>query len=390
MKKRSAGAIIVRTFLRSIAIILTFFAVGVLSYYLTMLYYNQTDRVERSTQYTHVISVNTGNESCNLIYSYDKAKKKVDALVLELFDQTTKNLNYITIPANTQITIDQSTYSEILKVNQSVPQVISIADVPQYFSGDVAYEYGIMILTDELHADIGYFTMLNTDVFHKYFRKLNRQALTYYPSELLLNSAAACKSSGEMDDFIEGKWDSLVSDITLSQKQHYSDALLQVNQDYIRGYSAYGSKSGNVFTLNRKKNKKLINSIWESDTYTSAQQGLGLKNDSTASSDSSSKKKKQTTDQVSLEGRSIQVTNATGINGLAAAYKQKLSADGYQVTGVGNYVGNAQVTTTIYAKKRKWAKALAGYFKNPVIQTADNLTNGVDIEIVLGTKDAIQ
>lgn len=389
MKRRSAGVIIARTFLRSIGIMLIFFAAGVLSYYLTMLYYNQTDRVERSTQYTHVISVNTGNESSNLIYSYDQKKKKVDAVVLELFDQTTKNLNYITIPANTQITIDQSTYSEILKVNQGVPQVIRLADIPQYFSGDVAYEYGIMILADELSADIGYFTMLDTDVFHKYFRKLNRSALTYYPSELLLSGAAECKSSGDMDDFIEDKWDSLVSDITLNQKQHYSDALVQVNQEYIRGYSAYGSKSSGTFILNKKKNKKLINTIWESDAYTSAQQGLGLGKDSSDSSGDSSKKKDQSK-KVSLEGRSIQVTNATGIDGLAAAYKEKLAADGYEVSGVGNYVGNAQTTTTIYAKKRKWAKALAGYFKNPDIQKADNLTNGADIEIVLGTKDAIR
>lgn len=385
MKKRSVGSIIVITFFKSIGIVLLLLAVGVLSYYLTMLYYNQTDRVERSTQYTHVISVNTGNESSNLIYSYNKEKQKVDALVLELFDETTKNLHYITIPANTQITISGTTYEEILKVNQGIPQMVKMSDIPQYFKGDVAYEYGILILQEELRADIGYFTMLSSDTFHKYFDKLNRKALTYYPSQFLLDSAAKCTSRGAMEDFIEEKWDILVSDITLGQKQDYAEALSMVNRDFIRGYRAYGTESGNVFTLNVKKNKKLVNAIWESESYTSAQQGLKL------SGKESGEKPSGTGAASPLQsGRSIQVTNGSGIDGLAAAYRQKLEADGYQVAGVGNYVGGIQTTTTIYARKKKWAKAIAGYFKNPTIQQADNLTNNVDIEIILGTEDDLK
>ena len=99
---------------------------------------------------------------------------------------------------------------------------------------------------------------------------------------------------------------------------------------------------------------------------------------------------KTDSNSVLINGRSIQVTNGSGINGLAAAYQQKLEADGYQVAGVGNYVGGIQTTTTIFARKKKWAKALSGYFKNPVIQQGDNLTNGVDIEIVLGTEDDLK
>lgn len=382
MKKQSVGGIVARTFLKSIGIILLFLVVGVLSYYLTMLYYNQTEREERSTQYTHVISVNTGNESSNLIYSYDKKTQKVDAMVLELFDKTTKNLHYVTIPANTQITISAATYAEILKINQSIPQVVTMSDIPRYFKGDVAYEYGILILQEELPADIGYFTMLPSDKFSQYFEKLNRKQTTYYPSKVLLDSAAKCTDADDMEDFIEEKWDDLVSDITLGQKQSYAEALAAVNRDFIRGYCAYGSTSGKVFILSTRKNRKLINSIWEAESYTSAQAGIGVSSDDNAPAVS-----KTDSNSVLINGRSIQVTNGSGINGLAAAYQQKLEADGYQVAGVGNYVGGIQTTTTIFARKKKWAKALSGYFKNPVIQQGDNLTNGVDIEIVLGTED---
>lgn len=381
MKKQSVAAIVLKTFFKSIGIIVLFLAVGVLSYYLTMLYYNQVERDERSTKYTHVISVNTGNESSNLIYSYNPEKKKIDAIVLELFDETTKNLHYITIPANTQITISKTTYEELLKANQGIPQVVKMSEIPEYFKGDVAYEYGIMILQEELHADIGYFTMFTSERFNEYFEKLDKKETTYYPSRSLLDSAAKCDSKGDIEDFIEDKWDNLVSDITLRQKQNYAGALAEVNPEYIRAYRAYGSESGNVFLLNKKKNRKLINSLWEMESYVSPQSGLARPGQDT----SASKSQKESGNK--LSNRTIQVTNGSGINGLAAAYREKLEADGYQVVGVGNYVGGIQNTTTIFARKKKWGKTLAGYFKNPVIQQADNLTNGVDIEIILGIND---
>ncbi len=384
MKKQSVAGIVLRTFLKSIGIIVLFLAVGVLSYYLTMLYYNQVEREERSTKYTHVISVNTGNESSNLIYSYNPEKKKIDAMVLELFDETTKNLHYITIPANTQITISATTYEELLKANQGIPQVVKMSDIPEYFSGDVAYEYGIMILQEELHADIGYFTTFTSERFHQYFEMLDKKETTYYPSRSLLDGAAKCRDEGDIEDFMEEKWDDLISDITLRQKQNYAEALVEAKRDYIRAYRAYGSESGNAFLLNKKKNRKLINSLWEMESYVSPQPGLKLQGQDVSASKTP---KDKGNGQAKISDRTIQITNGSGINGLAAAYREKLETDGFQVAGVGNYVGGIQTTTTIFAKKKKWGRALAGYFKNPVIQQADNLTNGVDIEIILGTND---
>lgn len=373
MKKHSLARIVFRSFFKTMGIMLLFVAAGVLSYYLTMLYYKQTDRAERSTQYTHVIGVNTGSESGNLIYSYDEKTKKIKAMVLELFDETTGNLSYITIPANTQITISGETYKEFLEVSQKVPQVALLSDINEYFSGDVAYEYGIRILQEEFQADIGYFTAISSDRFNTYFEKSKNKKKAYQPSKALLDSAAKCESGGDMKDFMETMWDELISDITLRQKQKYAEALTKVNRDYIRVYAAYGKKSGKVYTLNRRRNKKLVNRIWESEAYTGPQYAAsdGSKDNSTAEA----------------FDRSIQITNGSGINGLAAKYQQKFTESGFQVIGVGNYVGNLQTTTTIYARRAKWGNVFKKYFKNPTVMEADNLTNGADVEIVLGTED---
>ena len=107
MKKQSVAKIILIYFFKTIGVLALLVGVGVLSYYLTMLYFKQTDQQERSTTYTHVIPVNAGSESSNLIYSYDENDGKIDGMILELFDQNTKNLTLVTIPSNTQIEMSQ-------------------------------------------------------------------------------------------------------------------------------------------------------------------------------------------------------------------------------------------------------------------------------------------
>ena len=377
MKKRSAASIFFGSLLKTLGIMALFLGVGILSYHITMLYYNKTARVERSTTYTHAITVNTGNESSNLIYSYNKDTKKIEALVLELFDETTKNLSYITIPVNTQITISQSTYADLIEVSQKLPQVATLSEINTYFTGDVAYEYGIMILQEEFKIDIGYFTAMSSDVFNENFTKKSKEEPVYLPSEKLLAKAEDCKDAKDMEKLMDNMWDDLISDTTLSQKQNYADALTQVNREYIRAHGVFGVKSGDVFILNKSQNRKMVNSIWESDAYGSPQKRVKGSLNTGASKIASS------------AGCTIQISNSTSINGLAAAYHQKLQADGYQVIGTGNYVGGELTETCIYVKKKKWGKDLLQYFKNATIEVKQDLTSGADIEIVLGTQDKL-
>lgn len=376
MKKKSVAGIIFINFFKTLGIIALLVGVGVLSYYLTMLYYKQTARTERSSTYTHVITVNTGNESSNLIYSYDKKTKKIKAMVLELFDKNTKNLTYVTIPVNSQVAISQTTYSEFLEASKNAPQLATLSDMNDYFSGDVAYEYGIRVLQEAMNVDIGYFTALPSDKFDAYFQKKSEEEPLYMPTKTLLDQAEKCTSEGDMEDFIEEKWDELISDATLSQKQKYAESLLGVNREFIHVHGLYGDSNGQSFTINGKKSAKLVNNIWELDAYTSPQTIIkGSLCSSSGSASSASCK--------------IQVTNGTGINGLASSYMQKLQGAGYNVIGVGNYVGTKQTTTTIYVKKKKWGKDLLQYFKNATIKVSSDLTNNADIEIILGTEDAL-
>lgn len=367
MKNRSIAQIILITFFKTIGVIMLLVGVGVLSYYLTMLFLKETARVERSTQYEHVIDINTGNESSNMIYCFNEKTNEIEAMVLELFDSTTKNLTYITIPVNTQITISGKQYGELLEKSGQLPQVIQMSKINDYFSGDVAYEYGILILQEEFKADIGYFTAMPTAEFNKCFERESGKKLIYRPTKAILDEAAKCKDESGMDNLIEAKWDILISDITLSQKQHYAKDLMQVNREMIHTYRAYGSESSGFFKLKQKKNRTFVDNIWEKEAYTIPQN--------------------KTSDANTAAGPSVYIYNGSKITGLAARYQQKLEADGYTIIGVGNATGGVRTKTVIYTRKKKHGEALVKYFKNAKVEQLSSLSSGADVEIILGTDD---
>lgn len=362
--------IALRTFLKTMGIIILLIAVGVGSYFLTMLFYQTTARDERSTKYKHVIEINVGSESSNLIYSVDSETKQVKAVVLELFDKETGNLDYLTIPNKTQISLSQAKYKEYLEKGNQIPQIVTLRDINEYFSGDVAYEYGILLLQEELDVPIGYFTVFDSAEFEKRFDKKDG---AYKLSDEYLDAVEQNKDEAAMEDFIEKEWDSLISDITLVQKQAYVSGFLKVNREYIYAHRAYAEEIKGKATIDGERTKKMVNQIWESEARTKKQQKV----DGTAAKTGIEK----------IKSRSIQITNGSKINGLAASFQEKLAAEGLYVMGVGDFSGEIQKQTVIYARKKRWGNYLKPYFKNPVVKQAPALTNGADIEIVLGTDE---
>ncbi len=362
--------IVLKTFLKTIGIMLLLIGVGVGSYFLTMLFYKTTERIERSTQYEHVIDVNVGTESSNLIYSVDPDTRQVKAIVLELYDRETGNMDYITIPNKTQIALSAQDYEKYMEVSSHIPQIVTLRDINEYFTGDVAYEYGILFLQSVMDVQIGYFTALENVEFNKRFEK---KSGAFVPRDEYLDTVAQNKDERAMEDFIEKEWDVVISDITLSQKRAFAEDFLKVNRDYIYAHRAYAEEIRGKATLDAEKTERMIRKIWDEEPRTEKQSSVD------GSAERSNLEK--------IKSRGIQITNGSKINGLAASFKAKFESDGLYVLGVGDFSGEVQTRTTIYAKKRRWARYLKGYFKNPIIQEAQALTNGADIEIVLGTED---
>lgn len=370
MQKKGMFQIFLKTFFKALGIIVMLLAIGIASYFLTMLFHKTTERVERSTKYKHVIDVNPSSESSNLIYSVNPDTKEVKAVVLELFDKETGNLDYITIPNKTQIELSSQEYQTYLEASELLPQIVTLKDINEYFAGDVAYEYGILFLQSELDVEIGYFTAMETTEFNKRFVKKDN---AFVPRDEYLDTVAENKDVKAMEEFIENEWDVIISDITLSQKKQYAEAFLKVNRKYIYAHRAYAEEIKGKATLDAKQTTQLIQKIWESEPRTQSQKGVGGAGTSSALQ--------------KIKGKTIQITNGSRINGLAASFQTKFTEDGLTVLGVGDYGGEIQQETVIYAKKKSWAKCLKGYFNKPRVEQAPALTNGADIEVVLGLDD---
>lgn len=85
--------------------------------------------------------------------------------------------------------------------------------------------------------------------------------------------------------------------------------------------------------------------------------------------------------------KKIYIANGAKINGLASTYQEILTNAGYTVTGIGNYDGDVLTDTRILVRSEGSGYDLLQYFKNAGIETAE-LSDGIDIEIILGTSDA--
>lgn len=387
MKKKSIASLILKTFFKALGIMALMIAVAFGGYFSTMLFYKVSSKSERSTQYKHVIDVTTGNDSRNLIYSYNEESGLIDKIVLEIYHSDSNNLDYVTIPSGTNIETSGENYTEMLKGSQEVPQIVRLSRLNRYFSGDVAYEYGIMALEDEIGTDIGYFTAIPSKKFDEWFVNLGTSTEPYFaPSDKVLEEAAACSDSYELSDMVEKYWDDLISDITCAQKKQYSASFKKIKPEQIHTYRIYTEQVKKTHTIIKDKTRSLFRELDNNEEYTKSDAKRQTKAGAT-NSDSGTKGTKGTKDTKEL---SIQLTNGSQINGLAAAYKEKLTAEGYKILGTGNYEGDIQTNTKILVKKKGIGDDLLSYFSSATIEvTEDKLTDNADIEVIIGTKDRI-
>lgn len=375
MKGKNVGKVLAKTFGKTIGVLFLLLAVGVASYFLTMIYYKTTLREERANSYEHVIEVKTGTDSANLIYGVNKENGKVETMVLELYEGDTHNLDYVTIPAQVEVEIPSDMYIQLMEVSKEMPQIVKISNINDYFKGDVAFEYGILLLEKEMGIDIGYFTAMSSEMFSTYFNNVGTKGNPQYaPSdEIRVKIGEVTKDS--ISDFMESTWKDIISDITLYKKQKYAEGLAKVNPKFIHSHRIKATKVVNkktkTYRIDKTETKKLINKLIENEPYVKEQ------NSPKTNTVNSTKK------------NSIWITNGSKITGLAASFKEKLVNQGFQVKGIGDYKGEIQTYTKILVKNKKHGKELLGFFSNAKIEVSSKMTEDVDIEIILGTNDRL-
>jgi hypothetical protein len=419
MKKKNIIKLFFTSLLKSLLCIGVILGIGFASYKIsysilsdgTVLGKDSSDSLE------DIIDDATTDEiSKNLIYVSDD-KNKITHVMLEICNTQTNNMDYVTIPVHTDYTIPSVMYRKLCQVNQEIPQVVRISKLKQYFNDESdAYGYGVLIFEKMLGTDISYYTALDQETYDNHYTQ--KSVKVAYKTKSTLNNTPdpngttpstqttlqtkmklsvfsdAYKNQindlghdqKKIAEFIQEQYKRLDSNLTVYNKIGYVEAYEKMDVSLCHYWGIPGVYTDKVFAVDTKAAKKALQYLVERTEVYTAEQDLTEENmisasvvDETASDD------KQ--ESSSSKGLKIYVLNGSQIAGLASVTKEKLEGAGYTVPKVGNYTSETLTTTKIKVSKEGQGEDLKEYFNNPEL-VVGGVTEGYDIEIILGTVDA--
>lgn len=390
MKKNKLFKIFLRNLIRTTSMMILLIAVAFGSFQLTMIVYKDSDSVGDSKAgelIKDIVSdVEVDTISKNLIYCVDKGTGKITKMVIEIFNTTTNNLDYVTVPADTKFTISEAMYQRLCVAIPEAPQIIQFSEIDKYFSEKTVYDYGQILMEDLLGVDISYYTVLDSEVYDTIFEE-QEKTITYQPlseeentvesmkiqmvQETYLQKFKEAQESGELKDFVKGWCDIVDSNLTEKNKLKYLESYEKIDGRLIYYHGIYGGDNGSNFVVAVSESQELMNGILENETYTISQREFH-----------------DNTDLVSSVGRKIEILNASNISGLAAAYQSKLTDAGYTVEKIGNYSGSILTETKIIVAEEGIGQDLLKFFKGAQLEMGQ-LEEGQDIQIILGTSDKL-
>lgn len=358
----------VRTFVRSFAVMVVMIGAAGISYAGTKAYYHATgktpgglgSRIETQTPQ----EMETAAQ--NLVIAEDG--EKVTGIVVEVLNTSTGNLDYLTIPVETRITLSDALYQRFVAKEIDIPQIVSFYDLESYFGKDSLGDGMLYLLNDYLDSDIQYYTLMSDETFQNYFQKNkeNRWEL----SDSCKEELEGVSSEEEIKEYIKEQYENFTSNLYRISKQQYAEYLEQVNLSLVHSHMLPGQDVTGEYHPNQEKAKQLWTQILNADPYASGDELLPIE------------------EAVSSVGLRIRIQNGSGITGLAAAFKTKLETDGHTIVAAENAAVSGVSTTEIHVKDSSAGLDLEAYFNSPVYVVEDNWTDAdSDIIIILGTAE---
>ncbi len=364
-KKNSYSRMIIVMILRTFFVVMVLLAAGVASYFVTTKYYEITDEKEGADAVLDIVGDVTADEiSRNIIYSVESGTDKIRAIVIEILNTQTGNLDYLTIPVESEITISNEIYQRMCAAGADAPQIVRLEKLNDYFEDDRAYEYGILLLEDALGIDIGYYTMMECSVFDSAF--IMSEALGCYQlTDTIITEASGYSQNNSLDSMIKSWYDRFDSNLKIKTKLKYTETYMAVNPEFIYYNVVPGESVGNVYEIDVNEAKKQYKTLLSSPKYTVSQ-----------------------TDAIAVLSvdKNIKVLNGSGVEGIAAAAKSMLAEEGLNVVKIAD---NPEVIedTLICVSKEGMGTDLLHLFNNAQVKV-EELEEGIDIMIIVGSNDS--
>lgn len=371
-KKKTWKVMFIRVFLKSVIGIAIFFVLGFSSYKVTMWYYDNVGeiKVDEESLSKYISDIDTDgvaeDVSKNMILAVDEETGRITKVLVEIVNQNTENIDYITIPNNLEFTMSYDLYKKLATANPDVPQIICIKKIHNYFSGESLYQCAQLLFEDVMDISFSYYTVIPNDVYKDMF-KTDKATGAQKWKDSFEEEMTALHTKEDYETFFDKYYEKVTSNLSREKKDVYIDTYLEGVPDQVAFSVVSGESCDDVFVLSVEETNYLINKILENDSYTDENQPAAEK-------------------AASSVGLVIEILNSTGINGLASSFQEKLVEQGMNVISIGNYSDSMLEHTKIIVKEEGYGEDLLQYFKDATIEVGE-LGNGIDIRIILGTND---
>lgn len=397
-KKNNVVKVFFVSLLKSILFIIILLLVGFASYKVSYKILSDND-MNIGTSKGNIADIiedaQTDEISKNLIYVCNG--DRISAMMLEICNTNTNNMDYVTIPVRAEYTIPTTMYQKLCTVNEEIPQIVRLSKLKSYFKSDEdAFGYGELIIERMLGIKISYYTVLDQETFRSHYMRKRitvrfkqdtddastqdisvRESIAIASSTYIKQLKDISGDQEKIAEYIKDQYERVESNLTVYNKIGYIECYENLNVDYFHYWGIPGTLTGKIFLVDTKASKSFLSRLINNKTsYTRTHRR-------TSNTTSSSGKKTRK----SSKGLDIIVLNGSRISGLASRTQERLNAAGFSVTQIGDYTDEVLTQTRIIVKKDGIGNDLARRFNNPSVVVGD-VEEGFDIEIILGTVDA--
>ena len=167
----------------------------------------------------------------------DEDTGEIRQVVLEIVNTNTNNIDYITIPANTQITLGNHMYQRLYAANPEIPQIIDLSQLYKYIDKDYIYDFAMIILEDYLDIDISYYTGMEEEYFNTIF-EMDQDRFVF--TEQWRNKLSQVNEEEDIKALLKETYREVTSNLSLKKKEQYISTYTNVNSEFIHFCHIYG------------------------------------------------------------------------------------------------------------------------------------------------------
>ena len=264
--RKSARKMFAIGFLKSLLFFILFAIVSITGYKLVMHFYGigNADIIEAispAQKKDTLTEARIDVISKHLIYSVDEETGDIKKLVLEIYDCERRMLYYMTIPIKTQLTLSDSLHRELILIKPSIPGFLKLSAITGYLPKDIAYEYGVLMIEEQLNLQISYYTVVPQSIYEAVFetesinQKTNRQQSTEntYPREMFsedyLKHLHTIKTETQLREYIEELYTKIKSNLSFEAKLNYMESYLNTPGENISFEVIAGVDSNSAYTI---------------------------------------------------------------------------------------------------------------------------------------------